>query len=206
MVFDLDSTLYTNASYARFQNEVLISRLARERGQSVEATGALLEGLRAERKRRGEGDTSLGNLFLALGIPIETSVAWREELIRPSEWLSADPLLDRALEELSLRCPLCLVTNNPRSVGRASLEALGVARHFSFVVGLDDTGRSKPDPAAFALALARLGLEPASVISVGDREDVDIVPALGLGMGAILVDSVDEVRILPAFLGNGYFV
>jgi phosphoglycolate phosphatase/putative hydrolase of the HAD superfamily len=37
---------------------------------------------------------------------------------------------------------------------------------------------------------------------VGDRYDVDIAPALELGMGGILVEGVEEVYSLKGFL-NG---
>ena len=200
LIFDLDSTLYTNPAYARFQTEVLIERLAAFRGEPLGVTRALISNLRAERKSRGEADTSLGNLFLSLGIPIETSVAWREELIDPHRWLHADARLAASLAALAERLPLCLVTNNPRSVGLGSLEALGVASSFSFVIGLDDSLRSKPDPAPFRLALSRLGRDASSTLSIGDREDVDIRPALDLGMGAILVESVEEIHSLQSLL------
>ncbi len=221
IVFDLDNTLYTNPAYAAFQHEGLEARLADRLGLPREYTKAKLDELRAGRRAAGLPATSMGNLCLELGVPIETSVAWREELFRPGHWLRPDPRLDDALGTLTRRCTLVLVTNNPSSVGRASLAALGVERHFRFVVGLDLTLRSKPDPEPFALALRLLGesgslgdpgsavpgdFRPGaqgagSVVSVGDRYDVDIAPALALGMGGgILVDGVEDVYLLPDLL------
>jgi phosphoglycolate phosphatase/putative hydrolase of the HAD superfamily len=92
---------------------------------------------------------------------------------------------------------LALVSNNPRSVVEASLACLDVGSAFELAIGLDDSLRSKPDPASFILALSRLGLGAESCLSIGDRYDVDIAPALGLGMGAILVDGVEDVYRLP---------
>lgn len=200
LLFDLDSTLYTNPAYAAFQDEALVARLARERGESPAAARLTLAGLRAAREAAGGGRTSLGNLFAGLGVPIETSVRWREELFRPAEWLSPDPRLDGTLAALGKRFALALVTNNPRSVGVRSLEALGVRGRFSLVVGLDDTLRSKPDPAPFAFAARGLGLEPGDCVSVGDREDVDLRPAMALGMGAVLVEGVEDVYALEGVL------
>jgi phosphoglycolate phosphatase/putative hydrolase of the HAD superfamily len=99
---------------------------------------------------------------------------------------------------------LALVTNNPRLVGERSLEALGVRSHFKTVVGLDDTFCSKPAPEPFALAARRLALEPRSCVSIGDRIDVDLVPAMDLGMGAILVDGVEDVYRLPDLLAESF--
>ncbi len=200
LIFDLDSTLYTDTAYARFQTEVLVARLATTRGESVAATEAALARLRAERAASGSGATSLGNLFAALGVPIEESVRWREELIEPADWLKPDARLDAALAALGRDYRLALVTNNPRSVGEKSLAALGVRSHFPLIIGLDDTMRSKPDPRPFAYAAERLGLEARDCVSVGDREDVDLVPALELGMGAILVAGVAEVYELDVIL------
>jgi phosphoglycolate phosphatase/putative hydrolase of the HAD superfamily len=199
LVLDFDSTLYTNPVYASFQNDVLIERLARERGESFDAMKAKIGKLREKRVAAGEGATSLGNLFRDFGIDIPTSVRWREELIDPGRWLSKDPALDEALTLLARRFVLGLVTNNPASVGRKGLAALGVEDRFACVVGLDDTGQSKPDPAPFGLVSERLGVPPEECVSIGDRYDVDLAPALALGMGAILVEGVEDVRTLPAY-------
>ena len=52
LVLDFDSTLYTNPAYASFQNDVLIERLARERGESFEAMKAEIGRLREKRADR----------------------------------------------------------------------------------------------------------------------------------------------------------
>jgi HAD superfamily hydrolase (TIGR01509 family) len=197
LVFDLDNTLYTNPAYAAFQEDVLVERLARELGIGVRAAAERISALRAEREAAGLGKTSLGKLFAALGIEIATSVAWREECIEPGKWLAKDPKLDRALAALSKRFALALMTNNPRLIGEKSLEALGVRDRFSVLVGLDDTFSGKPAPEPFALVSRRLGMEPARCVSIGDRFDVDLAPAMELGMGAVLVDGVEDVYRLP---------
>ncbi len=202
LIFDLDSTLYTNPEYAAFQEEVLIERLAKELGVGRREAKARVEDLRSRRRLGGEARTSLGNLFAELGFDIGTSVRWREEQIDPAEWLAVDPVLDAALSLLSPRFGIALVTNNPRSVGEKSLEALGVRGHFKVVVGLDDTMLSKPCPEPFSKAAMSLALPPSSCVSIGDRYDIDLAPALGLGMGAILVDGVADVYELPKLLGS----
>jgi len=200
LLFDFDSTLYTNPAYQKFQNDVLIDRFARLRGISSAEAHSLVDQKREADAAAGLGRTSLGNVLLSFGIPIGTSVAWREELIRPGDWLRPDPQLVSALSLLKARFALCLVTNNPRSVGRAGLEALGAAGLFDAVIGLDDTLRSKPDPAPYRAAAEALQLSPTDCISIGDRYDVDLAPALALGMGAILVDGAADVYGLPGLL------
>jgi phosphoglycolate phosphatase/putative hydrolase of the HAD superfamily len=197
LVFDLDNTLYTNPAYATFQEDVLVERLGRELGLDAAAASAKIAALRAEREAAGLGKTSLGKLFAALGIDIATSVRWREEAYEPAKWLKKDARLDRALDLLAKNFRLALMTNNPRLIGEKSLEALGVRDHFSVLVGLDDTYSGKPAPEPFIEISKRLGLDPSACVSIGDRFDVDLAPAMELGMGAILVDGVEDVYDLP---------
>lgn len=201
IAFDIDKTLYDNDYYARTQIDLLIERLAGERGESVSETRSTILRWQEEYAQANDGARqSLGNTFAALGVPIETSVVWREELIHPEPYLEADEHLATALDELSREYRLVAVTNNPVRVGRATLESLGVSGYFPHVVGLDTMLRSKPDPAAFRRAAEVLECEPGEAISVGDRYEVDIEPARSLGMGGVLVDGVHDVYLLPRAL------
>lgn len=204
VLFDVDGTLYTNEAYGRFQIDVLVEELARSRGESFEATAAAVEEARRRLAReRGLATTSLGNAMAALGVDLPTSVAWRERLIDPARFLRPDPRLAAALEALrGGGAAIAAVTNNPRSVGEATLAALGVREAFDAVVGLDDTMLSKPAPEPYLLAARLLGVAPAACLSVGDRYDVDLAVPLELGMGAVLVDGVEDVYGLPELLAG----
>jgi len=203
LVFDMDGTLYTHEGYFSWQESSQVARLARRLGLSAERAQALLDEAREARRAAGLPRTSMARHFLALGIDMATIVRWREEEIRPAEWLSADPRLDKALALLASRFRLVLLTNNPERVGAASLAALGVSARFEAVVGLDDTFESKPAPQPFLKACGALGLSPSACVSIGDRRDVDIEPALALGMGGILVSGVADVYGLPELLCPG---
>lgn len=198
LAFDIDKTLYDHDEYARHQIDVLIGRLARERGEDPGMTRLAIEQWRSDyAEAHGGVRQSLGNAFAALGVPLATSVLWRKQLIDPGAFLEKDGQLTDALLRLSGQYQLAAVTNNPVAVGRATLEALGVHNHFRIVVGLDTTMLSKPNPAPYARASELLALEPSSMVSVGDRYDIDIAPALMLGMGGILVSGVQDVYTLP---------
>ncbi|MFW6289020.1 MAG: HAD family hydrolase [Spirochaetota bacterium] len=203
LAFDIDKTLYNNDYYAKNQIDLLIERFAQERSETIaDARRAILRWQEDYAAANDGARQSLGNTFAALGVPIETSVAWREELIRPEHFLQPDEYLGRALEELAREYRIVAVTNNPVRVGRATLEALGVGRYFPHVVGLDSTLRSKPDPATFRHAAEVLRCQPEAAVSIGDRYEVDIVPALSVGMGGILVDGVHDVYSLPRALAS----
>jgi phosphoglycolate phosphatase/putative hydrolase of the HAD superfamily len=203
LVFDFDGTLYTNKAYQDFQEDVLVERLARELGEGAPRTRERIARIRAEREAAGQGRTSLGRIFAELGADMGTSIRWRAESIDPGKWLGPDARLDEVLAALAKRFALALVTNNPRSVGEKGLDALGLRPRFRAIVGLDDTMVSKPAPEPFLRAAELLGAPPEACLSIGDRYDVDLAPALGLGMGAILVEGVEDVYRLPELLGCG---
>jgi len=206
LIFDMDGTLYSHEAYGRYQETSQVARLALHLGIPEFEAAALLRKQREARLAAGLPKTSMANLFLELGraqgfaIDMATIVRWRVEEIRPAEWLTPDPRLDETLAALARRYRLALLTNNPRSVGAASLAALGVASRFEAVIGLDDSFESKPSPLPFLKTCEILDLLPAACVSIGDRVDVDMEPALALGMGGILVDGVEDVYRLPELL------
>jgi HAD superfamily hydrolase (TIGR01509 family) len=65
------------------------------------------------------------------------------------------------------------------------LQRFGLRSHFRFVIDSAQFGYKKPDPRIFLHAIERAGL-PASaasrVLFVGDRNDLDILPARQIGM------------------------
>ena len=201
IILDIDRTLYDHDEYADGQISAQYRKLAEHLSVSEGEARARVRAWRDEYARTTGGKTqSLGNTFAALGVPIATSVKWRNETIRPEEHLKWDERLVSALTELAAATRLVAVTNNPVAVGESTLRALGVGDLVSEVIGLDTTLRSKPDTEPFREALRRLGVPPEGVISIGDRYDVDIAPALAVGMGAIQVGSVTDVYDIPTIL------
>jgi len=203
IVFDIDNTLYRHEEYVRQQIDLLIRRLAHERGERYEDTRQMIEDFRAQEAAKNDGrKPSLGNAFLHFGVPIETSVRWREEELHPEEYLGPDPELAALLERISTRFRLCCVTNNPQAVGRRTLRALTLESSFPVVIGLDDSGVSKPHVAPFLSAAKLLSLEPAEMVSIGDRYEVDLEPAMAVGMGGILVESREDLFDVPLWAGG----
>lgn len=194
ILFDVDGTLYTNPAYVEHQKRVLIEKLAAVKDWPYEEALAQLDGIQARVLKETGKTTSLGNLMQKLGVSINTSIEWRQKLIRPEDYLRSDPILYQNLEEfVQAGIKLAIVTNNPRSVGLATLDALGVASLFSSVTGLDDTGISKPAREPYALAARKLGVAAVECMSVGDRYDIDLALPLEMGMGAVLVNGADEI-------------
>jgi len=201
ILFDLDSTLYTNEEYARLQIDLPIERLAKLRGIALGEMHEEIDRFRENWAREHDGaQISLGNVLAAFGISIEETIKWREELDEPERYLAADEQLRRALEQLASRFALAVVTNSPVSIAAKTLTALGVENLFKVIIGLDTCHVSKPHEQPLLRAAALCGTTPESCVSVGDRYDIDIALPLKLGMGGILVDGVKDVYALPEVL------
>lgn len=203
IIFDMDNTLYSHPEYAQTQIDLPVKRLAGLQGKSFEKMSREIENYRKNWAAGHNGQTiSLANIFTAFGISIQENIRWREELLRPQQYLSRDEQLYDALKQLSLRFALAVVTNNPVSVAVQTLSVLGVGELFCGIVGLDTCGVSKPHEAPFAAAAGLCKTAPENCVSVGDRYDIDIALPLELGMGGILVNGVEDVYKLPELFGK----
>lgn len=122
------------------------------------------------------------------------------------EWRHRVTLFDDALpalERLAARFPLFALTN-----GNASLERIGIAGHFVGRLAARDFGRGKPHADFFHEACARLRLEPAAVLHVGDDWALDIEGAWDAGQPSAWIrrkhhdDRPLSSRAQPAFIGS----
>lgn len=207
LIFDIDSTLYTNENYAHEQIDCQIRHFAELRRISADEARSMIAGFRREwAKTHGGQKISLGNLLTHFGISIQESIEWRKTLFDPKDFLCEDKKLRETIEILSKKYyPLC-VTNNPVLQGRRTLEALGVSEFFDVIVGLDSTLKSKPaeENLTLALELAEKATGKTysneNAVSIGDRYDIDLCLPLKMGMGAILVGGVSDVYLLPGVL------
>jgi putative hydrolase of the HAD superfamily len=83
---------------------------------------------------------------------------------------------------------MAVLTNGLGEQQRAKVAATGLAHRLGPVLTPEETGASKPDPAAYLTACARLGLEPGVVLHVGDRHDLDVEAARAAGLRAVHLD------------------
>jgi HAD superfamily hydrolase (TIGR01509 family) len=88
-----------------------------------------------------------------------------------------------------------------------------IARHFEFVVTIDDVEHGKPHPASYLRGLARFGAEPADVLAVEDSAQ-GLAAARAAGLDCVVIRNafmhaqdfrgalrvLDSVRELPALL------
>ncbi len=194
LIFDIDSTLYTNAAYAFEQVDCQVRQFARDRGITADEARHMVADYRKQYAAANNGKKiSLGNTLLAFGIPIAQSVEWRKTLMEPADFLSRDEKLIQTLDTLQQRFNLICVTNNPVFTARKTLDAIGISEFFPQIVGLDTCLKSKPALEPFQKACELTATAPKDCIAIGDRYDMDIALPLQMGMGGILVSGVEEV-------------
>ena len=174
VVFDLDGTLVDSSTDLANATNALVAELG----------GAALPDQRIV-EMVGEGAAVLVRRALtAAGVDPETPGALERFLAlydaRLLQHTRAYDGIPDALEWLSTRVPLAVLTNKPAAATRRILAGLGLARYFRETIGGDSPFGRKPIPQAL-LHLARLdGAEPGETLMVGDSA-VDRDTALAAG-------------------------
>jgi len=90
------------------------------------------------------------------------------------------------------RLPMAVVTGGYRDVVIPSLDAAGITHLFDYVVTADEVTHSKPAPDLYALAMRKLGVEPADCLVYEDSE-VGMSSAHSAGAGRVV-----DIRRWPA--------
>jgi putative hydrolase of the HAD superfamily len=103
------------------------------------------------------------------------------------------PGVHQALAALAHHYQLGIISDTIHTPGRGLRQLLAgqnLLHLFSFLVFSDEVGASKPAPMVFARAAEGLGVPPAAIVHVGDRESNDVAGPLAVGMRAVLYTGV----------------
>jgi phosphoglycolate phosphatase len=110
-----------------------------------------------------------------------------------------------ALERISTKARLALLTNKPEYATNRLLDGLGLRRFFDSVIGGDSSVPRKPDPAGLRALIGRAQTSPTRALMVGDSV-ADLRTAVGAGVPACLArygfgfDQVpEEERVMAAY-------
>ena len=209
VVFDVDGTLYVQKPMQLRMAAALLMDGPR-RGRFVSPDLRILRAYRKEREKmrgwrstNGEllADAELKVAATKSGAPIERVAAVVED------WIHRRPLavLGRVARR-GLRAGLERLREHGMKIGVFSdhkiggkLDAMGVGDLVDAAVSALDPEVNvfKPDPRGFLRTCELLGVEPSTVLYVGDRYDVDIIGARAAGMDAVLIgkrEAPDDVR------------
>jgi HAD superfamily hydrolase (TIGR01509 family) len=122
-----------------------------------------------------------------LSMPVET-VSRRKEMLYYEllPQLQAVPEVLEHIEAEYGRIPFAVVSGSSRDSVTASLVSLKLLDRFDTLVCAEDYNRSKPDPEAFLLAAARLGVTREACLVFEDTE-MGIRAASAAGMASVRV-------------------
>ncbi|HJR51491.1 MAG TPA: HAD family hydrolase [Gemmatimonadales bacterium] len=133
---------------------------------------------------------ALDTASLPPGLDVAMIDAHRRELAKAARFPEHHgPLLQR----LAQRHRLAVVSNfDYTPTALAILDTAGVRGLFAAIVVSDEVGWRKPRADIFREAIRRTGSEPRRTLFVGDRADIDVVGAHGVGMDAAWINPEHE--------------
>lgn len=189
VIFDLDNTLYrlkspdgtfTNSSLNAALDSNACQFICLKLGVTLSVAVSLLNAAK-----------SRGNISLVFerdyGI---NRYEWFANVwnLEPEQFVTpASPPLHHALIPLSGRA--LVLTAAPKVWATSVLDYLRISEIFGDLVITGEADFRKPDPEVFLQAADMLQREPCAIVSIGDQNSSDIVPAKRLGMRTIIVGS-----------------
>ena len=134
-------------------------------------------------------------LFKKYQIPVEENVARKEILIQyqreTEENLFVVPGSVEAVQLLSEKFPLALVSGSFRSQILWALKKLKIEDHFQFYLGAEDYPRSKPQPDGYLKAVQKLGVSASNCLVFEDSV-VGIASAKAAGLRVIAITCTNH--------------
>lgn len=189
VIFDMDGTLYQfpdkqtfgESPFGRAVQQNVQSFIADEFGLSTEEAKRRYAQLQVE----FDGEISLG-LERKYGIDRMRffNTTWN---IDPEKYIVSAEGLRNQLEEINAEC--VVLSAAPRVWVNQALGYIGIADLFGERVFTGEPDIRKPNPEIFRQIMGRLGCEAANIVSIGDQEYSDILPAREVGMQTVRIGS-----------------
>jgi len=122
------------------------------------------------------------------------SINWALKLYNVywNNFLDSIRICDNALSFLNSiykKSKICFITDLTANIQFRKAEKLGLHKYSSCIVTSEETGREKPHPYMFLLAMNKLNLTPEEVCVIGDSHNKDIVGATNLGLKSIWLNK-----------------
>lgn len=185
--FDVDGTLVLHTPEFKLAHEELVYQTF-----SKAVNKPVTEQLKEEARDLYTKHSSWSQVFRSLGLP---SDHWHKEFSKMEEgsFYKPKPEIYETLEKLKDIVPVSLFTNlKPEKLIR-TLNAIGVkSEFFTFMLTGDDIKERKPALDGFHVMIEKSKLLPEEILYVGDRINVDIVPAKAVGMKTCLLWSKSD--------------
>lgn len=112
--------------------------------------------------------------------------------------VEATPLVPLILELEARGILLAVVTNDAEAPARAHLAEAGIEHAFDQVIGFDSGHGAKPSPRPLLACATALGLDPKSMVMVGDStHDLSAGRAAGMATVGVLSGPADTATLSP---------
>ncbi len=199
LIWDIDGTLYKmlpeiKALYREREYQVIMAHLGWPREKAVAKFLKMYPKLISGTK----------TVSVITGIPTKDVAIEAETLMTREKYLKSDVRLIQLFEQLH-KFTHYLLVNGIQSVTQKTLKILGLnPQIFQEIVTSEIVGENKPNPAGFQYILDKTKLPPKSHLMIGDREEVDLVPARQLGMKTCLVWSEKKSNIADVTIKTVY--
>ncbi|HVD01122.1 MAG TPA: HAD family hydrolase [Candidatus Dormibacteraeota bacterium] len=150
--------------------------------------------------------------WLRAGLDLPDEVLYRILDLEQSCWdasVTVAPgaldLLDR-LRSRRLLTGICSNAPFPPEMMARQLKGNGIGERMDAIVFSSAIGRRKPTPEPYLAAAAELGVEPGSVLFVGDRPREDYEGPLAVGMRAVVCTELSRAQPAPGVPTIGWLV
>ncbi|UCG30942.1 MAG: HAD family hydrolase [candidate division WOR-3 bacterium] len=200
ILFDLDGTLYNSSEVRKKFAEAAYHALAKLKKIPVDKAKTMIEETREKLKEKHGFPVPYTLTLVRFGMPVEI---WHKENISyfdPRDYLSANGELRKLLQGLKKRFKLAILTNNNEVQAERILQALKVQDLFDHVFTYNSFRTMKPNPKSFQEAARVMGVAPKECLVVGDRYNVDLIPAQDLGMKIYEVKGPEGIEKLVTAL------
>ncbi len=197
IIFDMDGTLYQfkNDKGTAFTETQFMQRLHENAIAFFKSHFNLDRDDAIERyrdiRRRFDGEVSLG-LEREHSIPRVDYFAATWGDMKPAEFVADDLRLLSSLRQIGVR--RAVLSAAPMIWMDKVLEHLAVRELFGPAVFSGDPDIRKPDPEAFMQVARFWGIQPNEIVSVGDIEKNDILPARQLGMVTVRIGNDPDTQ------------
>lgn len=196
---DLDNTLYVNTACNEHAIQEVVAFVVQELKRSE---ADVKDGFLAGRKQINKilyGTGSSHSRLLYLQTCIESligktniSLTLLAEDVFWNAFLSQMKLRDGVVSFLETvkkkNCKVVIVTDLTTQIQLKKIQHLQILQYIDFVVTSEESGRDKPDPASFQLAMKKSGIPASETLMIGDDYDKDIVPARAFGMETVYLN------------------
>jgi putative hydrolase of the HAD superfamily len=183
ILFDLDDTLYPLRRFVLSGFGAVAGFLELTRGLDRRAVFADLARTHRQEDRR----QALQACAVRFGVPLTLVPTLIDVMRAHHPRLRLPATSQEVLARLRPEWRLAILTNGVPAIQARKVEALGLGRLVDAVVFANEhgSGRGKPEPAPFQVALARLDVTAENAVMVGDSAECDVLGARAAGIAAI---------------------